>query len=214
MTSRCKYPNLTTIGITGTIGSGKSTVGKILEELGIAVIDSDEIVHALLESDEQVKEKIFKRFGATVFSDTADSGKRTIDRKALGKIVFNEAEAKKDLERILHPLVRDACRKQVDVLAKHGKVKIVANLVPLLFEAGLGKEYDSTWAVTTDEKILRERLAKRDNFSQDEITKRLALQLSQPIKAAMADKEIDNSKDVDSTRKQVIDLLKALRDDN
>ncbi len=210
MTTRPKYPHLRTIGITGTIGSGKSTVGKILEELGVAVIDSDKIVHALLASDEQIKAAVIKRFGPSVWTRTASSGTKTIDRKALGKIVFNDAEAKKDLERILHPRVREKCREQIDNLAKDDNIRLVANLVPLLFETGLGKEFDCTWAVVTDEQILRERIAKRDNFSQDEITNRLALQLSQPLKGALADKIIDNSKDINHTRKQVVNLLKPL----
>src|ERR1700677_137505 len=106
-------PQITTIGVTGTIGSGKSTVGQILTELGVAVIDSDKIVHALLESDEQVKAEVIKRFGAPVRTDTISSGATKIDRKALGKIVFNDPEARKDLEKILHPRVREECRRLI-----------------------------------------------------------------------------------------------------
>ena len=209
MTTPIKYPNLTTIGVTGTIGSGKSTIGKILQELGVAVIDSDKIVHSLLESDDQVKEAVTKRFGSTVVA-TASHGVQTIDRRALGNIVFNDAEAKTDLERILHPRVREDCRAQIAKLAEDKKTKIVAYLVPLLFESGLGKEYDQTWAVITDESVLRARLAKRDGFSFEVISKRLALQLSQTMKAALADKTIENSHDIETTREQVVSLLKEL----
>jgi dephospho-CoA kinase len=209
MTTRPQDTQLTIIGITGTIGSGKSTVGKILEELGVAVIDSDKIVHGLLESDQQVKHEVIERFGAPI-SECTTNGDTIIDRKALGKIVFNDTEAKKDLEKILHPRVREEFRKQIAKLAEAGKTKVVAYLVPLLFETGQGEEYDFTWCVTTDENILRQRLAQRDNFSDSEITRRLSLQLSQDKKAALADEIIDNSTGVEQTRKRVVELLQSL----
>ena len=83
-------------------------------------------------------------------------------------------------------------------------------LVPLLFEAGLGGEYDQTWTVVTDEPVLKDRLNKREHFSKAELEQRLALQWPQDKKASLADKVIDNSGNVEATRKQVLDLVNHL----
>ena len=204
------HPGLTTIGITGTIGSGKSTVGKILKELGIPVIDSDQIVHELLAESGEVQQLVINRFGPRVVTTSSGSPITAIDRKALGRIVFQDSQARTDLERILHPRVREISYKRIERYANDPSVKLVGCLVPLLFEAGLGGEYDQTWTVVTDEPVLKDRLNKREHFSKAELEQRLALQWPQDKKASLADKVIDNSGNVEATRKQVLDLVNHL----
>jgi dephospho-CoA kinase len=203
------YPGLITIGITGTIGSGKSSVGKILQDLGVPVIDSDEIVHSLLATDQCTQHLVVQRFGTEVLLNET-TGKSQIDRKALGRIVFNDPASKADLEKIIHPRVRELSRSMLDHYAEDASVTLVASLIPLLFEAKLGGEYDQIWAVTTDDAILRERLRMRDHFSEAELEKRLASQWPQERKAALADKVIDNSGDLLATRKQVSVFINQL----
>src|SRR5262249_54364555 len=144
-----------TIGITGTIGSGKSTVGQILKDMDIPVIDTDEIVHSLLASDEETRALVVSRFGEGILDKTSPSG--GINRKALGEIVFRDDQSKKALENILHPRVRQTCRRKIDEWSKNPSTKVIATLVPLLFEANLGSEYDQNWAVITSEETLKER---------------------------------------------------------
>ena len=200
--------NATVIGITGTIGSGKSTVGQILQESGIPVIDTDKIVHGLLDTDAETKKNIKKHFPSAI--KPAESGDHEqIDRKQLAKIIFKDQEAKTTLEIILHPRVRQICRQRINELAATNKV--IAVLVPLLFEANLQSQYDQVWTIIAEEPILRQRLMKRDGFSAQEIDLRLAGQMSQQEKAQSADKVLDNSGDENQLREQVMQLLKQLQ---
>jgi len=196
------------IGITGTIGSGKSTVGKILEELGVPVIDTDKLVHQILDGNSKVQSQIAERFGKDVLI-TNGGGTAKIDRKALGAKVFQDSQARKDLEAIIHPNVRIECRKLIDQFSHDETLKAVATLVPLLFEANIQKDYDEVWTVTSDEKSIYSRLAARDRLTAEEITQRLKAQLGQEKKSELADRVIDNSKDLEYTRQQVKEHLNA-----
>ncbi|HEY9712681.1 MAG TPA: dephospho-CoA kinase [Chroococcales cyanobacterium] len=197
------------IGVTGTIGSGKSTVGKMLVEQGVAVIDTDLIVHELLNSHSATQKAVVERFGDGILDhEHTVSGKPSINRKALGAIVFHDEKARKDLEAIVHPGVILECRKRIAELKEK---KIVAVLVPLLFEAGLQKEYDEIWTVLTRQPILKERLAMRDKLSETAIAERLAAQWDQEKKASLSKCTIDNSGSPDQTRKQIVTLLDKLR---
>ncbi len=205
----------TVLGITGTISSGKSLVGKILARQGIAVIDTDQVVHELLSSDEATKKSILNQFGAAVFAASPCQGEPLppVDRKALGALVFSDPQKRRNLEAILHPNVILNCRKRVKDLSESGtssRFPLVAILVPLLFEAKLEKEYDEIWSVFTEESVLRQRLGERDKLSQAEIENRLAAQLPQSEKARRAGQVIDNSGTPDETERQVNLLLEKM----
>ncbi|MCC6977659.1 MAG: dephospho-CoA kinase [Candidatus Melainabacteria bacterium] len=192
------------IGITGTIGAGKSTVGEILIELGVPVIDTDTITHEV-QNSEKVKRAVVERFGKAVLTDDG-SGK--IDRKKLGALVFKDPGAKRDLEAIIHPLVILESRRCV---AAHSGEPLVAILAPLLFEAKVQGEYDEIWAVIASEEVLRKRLSKRDDLTNDAITQRLAAQFSQQEKARLSSVVIDNSGDREETKRQVQVNLEKLQ---
>jgi dephospho-CoA kinase len=201
---------VTTLAVTGTIGSGKSTVGTILQDLSVPVIDADQLVHELLASDQETQNLVKARFGEkVVISQGAFAGQ--IDRKALGRIIFSDDKARMDLEKIIHPRVRQACLKKINEYAAKPTVKVIAVLVPLLFEANLAREYDQTWAVVTATDILKDRLRKRDGFSEAQLSQRIASQWPQERKAALADKIIDNSQDIAHTKTQVVALLDQLK---
>ncbi|HEY9774363.1 MAG TPA: dephospho-CoA kinase [Planktothrix sp.] len=187
------------IAVTGTIGAGKSLVGKILEDLEVPVIDSDKLVHHLLNADTPTRKAVVERFGTEV--QAADGA---IDRRKLGPIVFKDPAARKDLESIVHPAVILECRRRIQ--EQTGK-PLVGILVPLLFETGLGKEYDEAWTVIINEGILRERLKKRDNLTDQQIDQRLNAQWSQERKAQLANHIIDNSGTPEETRRQVTLLV-------
>ncbi|MCA9815568.1 MAG: dephospho-CoA kinase [Candidatus Obscuribacterales bacterium] len=191
-----------TLGITGTIASGKSSAGKILQELGVPVIDTDHIVHEILAKDPTVIKAVKDRFGEEVLTN---EGK--IDREKLGKVVFSDHEAKKSLEAIVHPATIMQCRKLIE---EKNDNPVVAILVPLLFEARLESEYDEIWTIFTDEAILKERLAKRNGLDSVEIEKRLGAQMSQNEKVMRADHVIDNSDSLENTRNQIKTLLSKI----
>lgn len=191
------------IGITGTIGSGKSTVGRVVEAQNIPVIDSDRVVHDLFDCNKELKNAIEQRFGSQVIDP---SGK--IDRQSLGTIVFADPVRRKELEAIVHPATINEIERQIQTLSDH---PFVAVLVPLLFEARLEEHYDLIWSVYTDEKTLRERLRSRDGLSDEEIERRLAAQLSQNEKSTRAAHTIDNSGTTEETERQVLQLINTLK---
>lgn len=191
------------IGITGTIGSGKSAVGSILEQRGVPVIDTDKLVHQLFSEDKSVVNGVHERFGDSVMNTDG-----SVNRAELGKIVFADANARKALEGIVHPATILACRKRVKELsAGH---PIVAVLVPLLFEAGVESEYDEIWTTVADSTVLKKRLMQRDNLNEAEAEARLGAQLSQEEKAARSHRVINNSGTLDETAKQIDVILAQL----
>ena len=190
------------IGVTGTIGSGKSLVGKILKSHSIPVLDVDDVVHILLGSDTQVQAQISERFGNEFLISTPENG-QTVDRPRLGRLVFQNEAERRALESIVHPAVHAFTEKWI----VDQKAPVTAVLIPLLFEAGKPGNFQQIWAVICEEKTLRERLKARNNFSDEEVTKRLSAQFSQDEKASRADSVIDNSGSVEETQGQVASLL-------
>jgi dephospho-CoA kinase len=193
------------IGVTGTIGSGKSLVGRILAEQNIPVLDVDDVVHSLLDSSKEVQTAIAKRFGDAVLvdDDSREGGGKRVDRARLGKIVFQNEDDRRDLEKIVHPAVLQYSEEWVEQESS----PIAAVLIPLLFESGNPRSFAQVWSVSCHESILRARLKERSKLSDAEIDKRLAAQMSQEEKASLADCVIDNSGTVDETRRQVLSLL-------
>lgn len=191
------------LGITGVIGSGKSLVGRILEDAGVPVIDTDKVVHELLSNDTPTRALVVERFGAEVQKEDG-----AIDRPKLAKIVFADDEARKALEGIVHPAVRAECRRRIDLMPSED---VVAVLVPLLFEAGIEPAYDIIWTVSTDLDILRERLRNRDNLTDEQIDARLNAQWPQSKKVELADTVIDNSGTIPDTTSAVLAALQALK---
>jgi dephospho-CoA kinase len=194
------------LGITGTIGSGKSLVGQILQEEKIPVLDSDKVVHLLLDGNEGVRHAIEKRFGQSVIT-VGPTSTPAVNRTALGERVFNDELARKDLERIVHPATIAYCENWT--LTQDAP--FVSLLVPLLFEADQHARYDEIWTVVCDDAQLRSRLKSRNGYSAADIDKRLSAQLSQKVKAEKADHVIDNSGTIEQTRQQVLQFLAACR---
>jgi len=213
------------LGITGTIASGKSTVGRLLAKKNIPVIDTDQLTHDVLAHDVSVKKAIVEQFGpgvleapATETTNAAAASSaaanteistldRPIDRKNLAKIVFQNADSRRKLEQIVHPSVVLSCRRRIKELRHE---KIVAVLVPLLFEANMADEYDEIWTVFTSEEVLKQRLGERDKLDAIEIQRRLKAQLPQSEKCNRADQVIDNSHSEAETARQVNLLLEKL----
>ena len=187
------------VGITGTIASGKSLVGKILQDFGVPVLDTDHIAHSVQKQDEEVKTAIRQRFGKSVFDVAGE-----IDRKSLAKIVFDDKQALADLNAIIHPAIVKECNRQIEALSDK---PLVAVLVPLLFEAGVEKRYDEIWTVIASEEVVRLRLKERDGITDEEVEKRLKAQYPQEEKMRRSNYVIDNSGSESETRVQVRRLI-------
>jgi dephospho-CoA kinase len=185
-----------TVAVTGPLASGKSTLVRFLgERPGTETASADEIVHHLLKNDRRTISRIIERFGEGV------SGSDGIDRKALGREVFGDAGALRDLEEILHPLVRSETDRRIE--ASMAELFVVE--IPLLFETGRGGDFDITVAVTVPEERRRAWAAGR---GLDEAALRAveARQLSGEEKARRADLVVQNDGDPDRLREQAYDL--------
>lgn len=193
------------IGITGTIGSGKSLVGSILQSAGVPVLDTDSLVEELYHTDIPLKQEIVARFGPPILDS-----KGNVNKNALRAIVFQNATELKALERLVHPCVSKRVRAFFEDWKSDSPIGAVQ--VPLLFEAGMEKAYDEIWAVITKPDVLVERLMKRNNIRREEAIARMAKQWSQEKKADRATRTIENSGTPEETRSQVLEALGQIRE--
>jgi dephospho-CoA kinase len=187
------------IGLTGGIAAGKSEALKAFARLGAATLSSDAVVHELLESDE-LSERLVERWGPEV----APEGK--IERAKIGEIVFADPEQLTWLESRIHPLVQQRTAAWLLSLPTDTEVAVVE--VPLLFEAGSDKAFDTTVAVVTADEVRRERAEARGHALVDE---REARQLTQPEKAERAEHVVANDGSVEDLERALSALLEKLR---
>ena len=184
------------VALTGGIGSGKSTVADFLDELGAYVIDSDQLARDVVERGTPGYEAVLAAFGDGILTDGE------IDRAKLAEIVFKDAAARATLESIIHPLVRDAAEKMVKSLPADA---VVINQIPLLVETDGAKRFDFVITVSADEDIRRRRLIER-GMKDYEITKRLAAQVNDGAREAIAHSVIRNNGSIDELRHVVEEL--------
>lgn len=192
------------LGLTGGIGSGKSTVSKIFLSMGIKVFDADLIAKDILESEE-VKEEIKKKLGKNFI----DSKNNSVNKELLKKEVFNNPEKLKILNEIVHPKVIDEYRKKY--LEFRDKKEIVIFDVPLLFEVDLEKYCDKVIVVDIDSKIQIERIKSRDNIDIDLIKKIIAAQMSREERNKKADIIIENNGSLEDLKEKVKKMIEDIK---
>ena len=185
------------VALTGGIGSGKSLVGEILEELGALVIDSDQLAREVIERGSPGYEEVVAAFGDSILSEGQ------IDRSKLAAVVFNESDLRKKLESIIHPLVREAAEK---LARKLPSGTILINQIPLLVESDGAKRFDYVVTVSADEEIKRERLRLR-GLKDYEITQRMAAQVSDSEREKIANYIIRNNGSIDELTRAVEQLM-------
>ena len=191
------------IGVTGSVGTGKSTVAKMFGELGAEIMDADAIAHEVMEPKRVAWRRIVKRFGEGVLLED-----QTIDRRRLAAVVFNDAGARRELEAIIHPQVLQEIQRRLGQW-KRRRVKAAVVEVPLLFETQSQGMVDAVVVVTAPPEAQRQRLLKK-GFEPDDVDKRIAAQASQSAKAALADYQVDNAGSIEQTRRQVRDVWHRL----
>ena len=194
------------IGLTGGIGSGKSAAAKILKELGLKVIDLDQITHELMKPSELGYIEIKKEFGEK-YIDT----KGAIDRKLLREEIFSSFDLKKRIESILHPIIFEECNKQLNIL-KHEKYIVL--VIPLLFET---KNYisliDESLLIDCDLETQIERVIKRDSVSKALANRIIKNQMNRQEKQLLADKVILNDGNINHLKTQLDSYYKKLHMD-
>ncbi|QDP40832.1 dephospho-CoA kinase [Radiobacillus deserti] len=186
-----------TIGLTGGIASGKSTVSNMLREKGIPIVDADRIARQVVEPGEEAYQNVVEAFGTDILQQD-----KTLDRKKLGNIVFQDEEKRNILNSIVHPAVRKQMLVEKDQYLNQGYKAVVLD-IPLLFESHLTELVDHTIVVYVDETTQLERLKERNKLTDEEAMQRIQAQLPLQKKVDMADAVIDNNGTIETTREQV-----------
>lgn len=197
--------NCKIIGLTGGIASGKSTVSKILIEQGYIVIDADLLARKVAEVDQPAYIQIVNHFGNTILKED-----NTIDRKALGKLIFSNEEEKLNLNNIIHPYIYQELKKEINKKCRDNKLVFLD--IPLLFEEyqsimDLGINFEEIWLIYVNETTQINRLMKRDKLDKAESQKRISSQMSMETKYKMADVIIDNNDDKLILKSNVLSAL-------
>ena len=171
------------VALTGGIGSGKSTVGELFQQLGAVVVDSDQLAREVVERGSSGFEQIVTLFGDEILKNGE------INRSLLAEIIFKDPAKRKDLEQITHPLIRKAF---ADIVAKSGDQAIVINQIPLLVESKYEYNFDHVITVSTSEdKRIARLLAK--GYTQEQILNRMKSQVSDADREKIADSIIQNN---------------------
>jgi dephospho-CoA kinase len=184
------------IGLTGGLGSGKSTVANVLVELGAHVIDADRVGHQVLEENQMVKTRLVKRFGSRIL-DLDDS----INRSTLARIVFGSVYETRFLNRLFHPLVRRQIEKSIQLLSKEG-IRVLVIEAALLIEAGWQDLVHNIWVTEAPLKTRLERLEAR-GFAQEAALERIKQQIGDNKRREFAHVIIDTDTDLDTLKRNV-----------
>ena len=199
------------LGVTGGIASGKSTVARMLQELGAVVVSADELSRELVLPGSPVLKQLLQRFGEQILH-----GDGTLDRKRLGEQVFADPQARSDLEAIMHPAIarlsQHCLQQAVNQQRSHDGFGdgLVVYEAPLLYEAGAEDRVDRVLVVTVADDLQLQRLQLRDQCDSASAQQRIEAHMSQHEKARRADYVIDNSSELEQLQRQVDALYAQL----
>ena len=183
--------------LTGGIGSGKSTVGNMFQDLGVLVLDADHITHDLLGADSPIASLLSDHFGSEIIEPN-----RAINRTLLGDIIFASPEKRKWLENIIHPRVYAKLRE----LALQSEAPYCLMLIPLLFETHHEDDFDTVLVVDIPAPVQIARVKARTGFSDEKIQQIIAAQISREERLEKADDVLDNTGDLQALRERVLGL--------
>ncbi|MFA4885864.1 MAG: dephospho-CoA kinase [Desulfotomaculaceae bacterium] len=199
------------IGLTGNIGSGKSTVACRLASLGAKIIDADQVARKVVLPGAACLEEIVREFGSGILNALGE-----LDRKKMGDVVFADPAARTRLNNIIHPWITEEIHREITRFKEHpelpGGAGVLVVDAPLLIETDLQHDVDEVWVVKVDLKEQLQRLAQRDGLAPEDVMNRLDAQLPQEEKLKYAHRIIDNSGEPGATIKQIdqnwADLMK------
>ncbi|MWC28543.1 dephospho-CoA kinase [Paenibacillus sp. MMS18-CY102] len=193
------------IGLTGGIACGKSTVAAMLVELGAHLVDADQAARDVVLPGEPALGAVVAKFGQAILHEDG-----SLNRQALGAVVFGQAERLKELEAILHPAIRQHMRKQMEAYEKEDPNAVVIADIPLLYETGQDEAYEGVIVVYVPKEVQRERLMGRNGLSVEEADRRIGLQMDIERKRERAQWVIDNRGTLEQTREQVAAFWRAI----
>ncbi len=196
---------MTVIGLAGGSGSGKTTVSALFSQYNVLPINTDEIYHSLTSSQTACLSAIVEEFGRRVLNEQG-----TLDRKALGAIVYADPEKMGRLNTIAHYYVLCAVRKIISDAEEKGYFAVIVD-APLLFESGFDRECDAIVVVSANKECRINRIIARDGISADDASKRLANQLSDEFLVSRADFIITNNGSADDLKQQVESVVNSIR---
>jgi len=193
------------IGLTGGIGSGKSTVSKFLAHLGAVVIDADKVGHEVFKPGTKAWQEVVDVFGQGIIS--ADG---TIDRRKLGEIVFSNPGARAKLNQIMHPLIYEQVKSRMEEYGRKG-VAIIIVEAPLLLEVGWKSLVDEVWVTSASEATVIKRLKEQKGLSETQSLARIRTQLTDEERIRQADVVIDTDCALDELKERIEALWRKLR---
>lgn len=189
------------IGLTGSIGTGKSTIANKFKKLNIPVIDADIIAREVVEPNKEAYNEIVKAFGREILQVD-----ETIDRKRLGEIVFSDDKKRKQLNDIIHPAIRKEMIKQRDEYVAVNERCVVLD-IPLLYESKLAHFVEKVIVVSTSRENQLKRILQRDHITEEEALQRINAQIDVAQKAKWADAVIDNNGTIAESEQQLMEIL-------
>jgi len=193
------------IGLTGGIGSGKSTVSRFLAELGAVILDVDRVGHEVFKPDTEIWRQVVSAFGSQVLTPGGD-----IDREKLGEMVFGNPESLSRLNQIMHPRMHEIVTAQLDDYRRQG-MDVVILEAPLLIEAGWASSVDEVWVTAAAEATVLSRLEAQKGLSRQQSLARIHSQLSSEERVGHADVVIDTDCDLEELRARVGELWRGLQ---
>jgi dephospho-CoA kinase len=196
------------LGLTGSIGMGKSTAAAMLRQLGVPVHDADAAVHRLLGPGGAAVSRVAAAFPGSETVD-ARTGKQRIDRAALGRLVFADPAALRRLEAILHPLVRQDERRFLRRMAARHRPLVVVD-IPLLFESGGDRRCDATLVVTAPPRVQRARVMARPGMTEERFATILAKQMPDAEKRRRADFIVPTGLGRNATLRRLREIVRLL----
>ena len=206
------------LGITGGIGSGKTTAAGYLRSLGFACVDADQIGRELTAEGSPLLEILDREFGPdgkygrgiAILRDSSIEGIKILDRKALASVVFSDEKARARFDEIIHSRMLRIIREQIEELRKKENIRGILLDAPLMYEAGCDTMCDHVILVTAPVELRIERVMKRDGSTREDVVRRINSQMSDEEKARLADFVVDNSGDTDELCRKLDEIIEGL----
>mgnify|MGYP001109643904 FL=1 len=193
------------VGLTGGLGSGKSTASKFFKSLGAFILDADSTAKKLIANDEKVKEELIKEFGTDIMDATSN-----VDKKKLARIAFQDEDHQQRLNYVVHPHIHMAIDTCFDETLDEDKHELFIVDAALIYESGYDAHLDYIIVVTALLKHRMERAMNRNTLTRDQILKRIEFQWPEKEKTSLADFIVHNDGTEDELKNQIVELYKKL----